>query len=284
MKSLLAILTLSISLVLSIEIQANTFGQDTRQLWHNTSSTPYPLDKVGTLKRPDGERCTASYIGKGLIITAAHCVMQYGKNRLQKGDYLFEYTQIPDGHQETSTITRFHYVELVQLEDRGLQAADHHWAILELSSPLSSPEHYFGYHYPGDDEYGEYHESNYGLSIVGFSPEFNGNTNAKTFSDASCDIQEHLLDGYVALHDCDAGPRDSGSPLYKCDVNEAGMLEKCYIYAIHIGAFSNKGIKFDNYSRSNANVAVTVKSFRKAFYYLMMGGRKPYNLKSSTND
>lgn len=284
MKIFLFILPLLTSLILSSEIQANTFGQDTRQLWQELTSMPTPLDRVGTLKHPSGERCTASYIGKGLILTAAHCVMKHGKNQLQTGDYLFEYAA-PDGsHPESRAITRFHYVELKQLEDSGIKAADNHWVIVELDSPPSSPERYFGYHYPGDNKYDEYHESNYELSIVGFSPEFNGNTKAMTFSNANCDIQEHLSNGYVALHDCDAGPRDSGAPLYRCDVNEVGMWEKCYIYALHIGAFSNQGIKFDSYSRSNANIAVTVKSFRKAFYYLMMGGRKPYNLKSSNND
>jgi len=285
MKSLLTILILSISVILSTEVQANIFGQDARQRWEKLPSISSPLDSVGTLRHPDGERCTASYIGKSLILTAAHCVMKHGKNQLQKGDYLFEYAGIPGGgHPESRTITRFYYVELIQLEDGGIEKAGNHWAILELDSPISSSERHFGYDYPGGDEYDEYHESNYDLSIVGFSPEFNGNTNAMTFSDANCDIQEHLLNSYIALHDCDAGPRDSGAPLYKCNVNEADTWANCYIYALHIGAFSGHGIKISDYSRENANIAVTVKSFRKAFYYLIMGGRKPYNLKSSIND
>lgn len=269
----------------SNDTQSNTFGQDTRQRWKSESSVPYPLDRVGTLRRPDGERCTASYIGKNLILTAAHCVMKHGKNQLLKGDYLFEHIQLPDGgRKESRTVNRFHYVELKQLEDGGFEAAKHHWVIVELNSPISSPERYFGYLYPGDGKYDEYHQSNFDLSIVGFSPEFNGNTRELTFSDANCEIKEHLFNGYVALHDCDSGPRDSGSPLYKCTVSKEEVGDKCHISAIHVGALSEQDMQFDNYSRSHANIAVTMKSYRKAFYYLTVGWWKPYNLKSVDNE
>jgi len=266
-------------------LQANSFGPDNRHKWEESVIMPHPLDRVGTLKHPTGTRCTASYIGKGFILTAAHCVMKQGKNQLQKGDYLFEYLQAPDAKfQHTRTIRRFYYQELIQLEDQGIEKAAKHWVILELDSPISSPERYFGYHYPGDDEYDEYHESNYELSIMGFSPMFNGNSNVLTFSDSNCSIQKHLSNSHVALHDCNAGPRDSGSPLYKCDVNEADGWDKCAIYAMHIGAFSTQGTRFSHYSRDNANVAVTVKSFKDTIYFLVMGGLKPYGLKSVNND
>lgn len=285
MKTFLPILATFISIVLPNAVKANIFGLDTRQQWGELSSTPNPSYGVGVLRRPDGERCTASYIGKNMILTAAHCVMKYGKNQLQKGDYVYEHNQTSDGsHQELRTITRFHYVELIQLEDGGLEKSGHHWAILELNKAIRTPKQFFRNNYPGDKQYDEHHESNHNLSIAGFSPEFNGKTKALTFSNANCQIQEHLLNSYIALHDCDAGPRDSGSPLYKCDVNKNGSWNQCNIYAIHIGAYSREGLRFIRYSRENANIAVTVKSFRKAFYYLTIGGRRPYMLKTINND
>ena len=282
---LLTLRFLILFLVLSSAIQANTFGKDTRQLWKGErSSMPNPLDRVGTLRHPYGERCTASYIGKGLVLTAAHCVMKHGKNQLQKGDYLFEYIHKQyGGYEEFRAITRFHYIELVQLEDAGIESAKSHWVILELSSPILFPDRFFGFHYPGDNEYDEHHESNYDLSIIGFSPEFNGNTQALTFSNAHCNIQEHLFNSYVALHNCDAGPRDSGSPLYKCQVSKDRTREECTISAIHVGAFSQQGTQFEIYTRANANVAVTVKSFRETLYYLLGEGLRPYNLKTVNN-
>jgi len=284
MKTVFIRFLILLTLLSLLPAQANIFGDDTRKVWDASPTKPYPLNRVGTLKRPDGKRCTATYIGDNQILTAAHCIMKHGRNRLLKGNYLFEHSQNTDGaHQNTRTITRFHYIELKQLEDKGITNAKFHWAILELSSPISEPKRFFGYSYPGDEEYDEYHESNYELSIIGFSPEFNNRSQKQTFSASNCDIKEHLLDGYVALHDCDSGPRDSGAPLYKCSTDINGSWVECNIHALHVGAFSIQGIYFDQYSKTNANVAVTVKSFKKTIYYLKMGGIKPYNLVSTDN-
>jgi len=258
--------------------QANTFGENTRKQWNGARTTPYPLNQVGTLKRPDGNRCTASYIENNLILTAAHCVMEYGKNRLKKGEYQFEHNQGVNGEiKHLSTIDRFHYITLRQIEDGGVEAANNHWAILELNTPATSPGSYFEYpQIKGDD-------LAYGLSIVGFSPEFNGHTKTLTFSDSNCGIKEHLFDGLVALHDCDAGPRDSGAPLYKCSTEKGETKEKCHIYAIHVAAFSKQGLKHVHYSRDRANVSVTTKSFFPTIQYLKLSGDKPDKLISVNN-
>ena len=268
---------------MSTLVSANSFGKITRYQWNDWPVIPGPLDRVGTLVHPDGNRCTASYIGENYLLTAAHCVMQKGKNKLQKGKYLFEHIQLPNGkYWDSRTITRFHFIELKQLSN--VQTTKNHWVIVEMNKDLSKPKRYFGYSYPGDNLYSEYHDSNFNLSIVGFSPNFNGKTRQLSFTDGDCEIKELLADGKVALHDCDCGPRDSGSPLYSCRTGGYGKWKECYISAIHVGAYSENGEKFDHYSRDNGNIAVTMKSFKDTWYYLRAGGKRPYNLKSVDND
>jgi len=264
---------------------ANVFGEDTRKRWDQWPDIPHPLDRIGTLKHPSGNRCSASYIGKNLLLTAAHCIMKDGQDRLQKGDYLFEHIQLPNGkYWDSRKITKFHYIELKQIENGGLGAAENHWAILEMTSAIQPKTRTFGMKYPGDKDYDIYHESNYQLSIAGFSPMFNDGTRELTFSESGCEIIQHLRKGNLALHTCGAGPRDSGAPLYKCTEGGYGNWSQCYIIGIHIAAYSENGLKFPKYAMENANLAVTMRSFKDIWYYLMMGGNKPDNLISIDNN
>jgi len=280
-------LFITLALLISFASSGNTIGENTRYKWDGWPHIPKPLDRTGALKHPSGERCTASYLGTNLLLTAAHCVMKENKNQLQKGDYLFEHIRLPNGgYWDSRKITRFHFVELKQLTTQ--QSAKDHWVILEMDRPLTDAGRYFGYSYPGDEIYDEYHDSNFDLSIAGFSADFNDGTYELTFSDSNCDIKEHLFDGMVAYHDCDSGPRDSGSPLYSCKQNEYGNWKKCYISAIHIAGLSpvedgNK-TRYPRYERTNANLAVTMKSFKNVWYYLVLGGARPTNLISVNNN
>jgi len=276
---------IALLLLVPLTSTANVFGKDTRKKWDGWPSIPHPLDRVGALKHPSGNRCTASYIGKNLILTAAHCIMKEDKDELIKGDYLFEHIRLPNGeYWDSRTIKRFHFIELKQIENGGLSAAENHWAILEMSSPIHPDSRTFGMRYPGDSKYDVYHDSNYNLSIVGFSPLFNDDSLELTFSESGCEIRQHLRDGKLALHTCDSGPRDSGAPLYKCLEGEYGEWSKCYIIAIHVAAYSEDGIHFPRYLMEHANLAVTMRSFKDVWYYLMAGGPKPDDLISVDND
>lgn len=204
------------------------------------------LSQIGKLRKPrGGGYCTASLVGENLILTAAHCIIKDGK--LITGDYLF-YTGLRGGfYEENSAISYFWWGSKTPDDD---QAND--WAILQLKTPLGKKVGYFGTRtIPTLTS-----ENNFGLTIAGYSPI--NKTTDDLYVQEGCSVREHLADGTLFYHDCDAGPGDSGGPIYKCTESS------CFIVAIHVAAYqhdSANALWLREYDRQVANIAVSNKKF-----------------------
>ncbi len=269
---------LGLFLILSSTVFANSYGYINREILNEFPHVPYPFDRVGTLKSPWDTRCTASFIGQKHIITAAHCVMKKGISELVKGDYVFEFIHLEGSGMDDVRaykefkVNKFLFNELKWI--KNVEDAKNHWVILELDRPIDNPASFIGFTFPDDDtEFDLYHEILHELNIMGYAPQFNDDTLALTYAMNDCEFTILSDDGYYGTNNCDAGPRDSGAPLFKCTETN-GLYSSCNLSGMHLAAFVPQESEdpdyfhADIYTHDTANIAVTVKSFKDAFLYV----------------
>jgi len=206
----------------SIKPSNNIYGDNDRIKVKNVSG---PLSKIGKLLKPNHQgSCTASLIGKNLILTAAHCIFKASSGveespELLTGSYLFQ-LGLKDGVPIASSgISHFWWGGL---DFRKNKIND--WAILELKKPLGKT-----YGYLGTKSIKEQSEHNFNVRIAGYStiaPDL-----MSLYEQEGCRIRIHNQENKLLFHDCDAGPGDSGAPIFKC-IEDSG----CYILGIHVSS------------------------------------------------
>jgi V8-like Glu-specific endopeptidase len=197
----------------------NIYGKHDRK---KVKTLGAPEQFIGRLTTPNGDYCTASLVGKDLILTAGHCVDDKNKTR----GYKFILGENRGTRLAASSIKK-----IWQGSQQGRFSRANDWALMRLSKPLGRTYGYFGLRRIKDihDEY------NYELSLAGYS-DINNDARSMYLQKGSCDIREHVhavgVKRSIFYHDCDAGPGDSGAPIYRCL-----KPNDCRIVAIHVSAF-----------------------------------------------
>lgn len=207
-----------------------------------------PYRWIGRLSLAKGGYCTASLVGRDLILTNSHCLARDGE--LVKGNYQFYLGYNNGSYLAVSGTTHANWGSLTPKNNRR---AD--WAIMRLKTPLGDQYGWFGTRVlPSDREDNAYFD----LTLAGYGQAFSGSGQRLTAHEG-CNIRKRVNGGATLYHDCDISPGDSGAPLFKCT-----RTEGCKIYALQSAEHRDGGaatLSLDEYSHKNSNVAVGVGEF-----------------------
>lgn len=219
-------------------LSKNVFGYNDRSSVPSTSNA-LGAGFIGKLIKPNGGYCTASLVGKNLILTNAHCVAKAGS--FIEGTYTFKLGFDRGKSIAESRVNRIWYGTL---EPEKNQWADD-WAIFRLDEPLGETYGFFGVHKNPNYKFP--------FSIAGYGREFS--SRYLTIQN-SCKVQGQSI-GQL-LHDCDISPGDSGAPMFICGHN------MCSIVALQSGERRNgrEGTAtLEHFDMRDANVAVHPSRF-----------------------
>ena len=220
-------------------LQKNIFGENDRTTQierQNLLGTRY-IGKLFTAKKT---ACTASLVGKNLILTNAHCVSKNGE--FVQGEYKFV-LGYDHGNGVASSYVDKAWWGTLSPEDGEWQ---NDWAILRLEDPLGADHGYFGVT--------KNVNRRLPVSLAGYGYLFS--VDYLTIHN-SCNLLKNDRVGSV-MHNCDISRGDSGAPMYRC--TESG----CYIQALHSAERTNgrsSSAYLPRYSKRDTNVAVETRRF-----------------------
>lgn len=178
------------------------------------TSNERPWRLVGKVSLPDGGHCTGSLVGRDLVLTNAHCVLD-DTGALKKGEYEF----LPGFR-----FGRRGWASGVSWIWHGTAGGKADWALLRLNAPLGDVGGYLGDKLPDPDAMtGEGWRKK--LVLVGYSGDRYSTTPG---AHIGCSVTAN--DPRFGLaHDCDSFRGASGSPLL------ARFADEWFIVGLHWG-------------------------------------------------
>lgn len=231
----------------AMAFNANVFGDDDRK---ELRDVKHPWSTIGRLDAPDNRICTATLVGRDLIITAAHCVIDGETQALAKGSYTF-YPSLTDGKYKVSS--RVKHFWWGTKNPNGEPSKD--WAIGRLADPLGDKLGWMGV-YPQDLSK-MMNQKN--LLLVGYSADLKKASSAHWVNRCSFTNWNHMFQG-VASHDCDMTSGASGGPMIW-----QGDEKKLWIVGINTAELrpkeSPKSLVGIPYSDGRANIAIPTGGF-----------------------
>lgn len=211
----------------------NVFTNDNRRKVKN--NTAYPWCAIGSLKVPKGN-CTASLIGKDLILTNAHCVVDKATDSITDWNITF----LP-GYMDGKSAYSSGVIRAWWNKEKG------DWAILRLAEPLGTTLGWLGVRALTDP-------MSTSLFAVGYSGDFDSGLSA-SWQD-NCKLTSGPTSTGQFRHNCSNSRGASGSPLLRFEEQNGDKLP--YIIALHAaemrypGDSTYQGVE---YSDKTANLA-----------------------------
>ncbi len=213
----------------------NVFGPDQRK---PMTSYEYPYRTIGYL---DNTRCTGVLVGKSLVLTAAHCVVDLKTKELRRDLAYFRPNYINGKSYQKSWITHI-WVGTLDLEKN--QPED--WAVLKLADNLGEG---FGWMEVKEETEGQ-------MQCGGYSADFAGGKTPTLHN--NCKILAESQD--ILLHNCHTTRGSSGAPIFMM------QNDKAYIVALNVGEFrgdSERSLFLPGYEAKYANTAIKPSRFSK---------------------
>ena len=210
----------------------NIFGEDNRRL-ADVSKDPYR--SIGRLENG----CTATLIGKYLILTAAHCMLD------DKGEVQPNLSYFKPGLQNGNSDKKVWIVETWIGSKTPEQDRLNDWAIARISAPIGqgvSPLN-VGSQTISDSLLP------YKISLAGYSKDFQDGNSQSVHID--CAVRERIQERL--LHDCDSTSGVSGAPLLSFS---SGRPEIVGISVSEYRNGSQNSVQVSTYSRESANVGI----------------------------
>lgn len=212
----------------------SVFGDDNRtpMLSHD-----YPFSAIMRLESSGGGHCTASLVGRDLILTNSHCLSD------------------ESGQKKSSVKAKFHgfsnFSPTIAVSDIFLGTRDYDndpandWALARIDKPLGDVFGHF--------RLSEFASAMSGMTLAGYSGDFKGGRVAGVHE--NCSLKGMISNHQVMMHDCDMTKGSSGSAIWKMN------QDKAVIYALN-SAQQGKSDEHDDWSSKKSNLAVPVQTFR----------------------
>jgi protease YdgD len=237
----------------SVSRTANVFGQDHRQTPPDTA----PFTAVGRFD----SGCSGTLIGRRLMLTAAHCIVDSSTAKVQDSVGFFR-PDLRGGHAQEALWAKAAWIGTMKPEDQRL--AD--WAIVELEDVRGL----YGALPVMPQDLGSVMP--YQTNLVGYSSDRNNGDDPSAHM--GCFV-EKIVDGKL-FHACDGTAGVSGGPLIDLIGGQWGIVGMT-VSEYRQGAPSS--VFRDGYSDDYANVAVPAGQFAEAANALIQtieaGGQAP---------
>ncbi len=195
-----AFLSQTPSSLASKAIFLGTSGHDNRTAM---TSTEFPWSSIGRLMRrhlngSSNAICTATLVGRHILLTAAHCVLE--NNQIQSITF-----QVGYNNDNMLATSKSNHISVGTYTPDNNQH-DRDWAVVELEDALGDKYGWMGVHDTTQDKH-------YPILVefVGYSDNFQAMKTASVQTD--CQINDYFQD-WTFGHNCSEGPGGSGGPLF----------------------------------------------------------------------
>jgi uncharacterized protein (TIGR03000 family) len=238
---------LTLALAAPRACHANVFGEDPRE---PITTSEYPWSTIGrVVTTKSGVECwgTGTLVGRNLVVTAAHCLID-PKTQALTGEPVMFYPNVRNrgAARESAVIS-------VRLGTRDPKNhLSHDWAILELEKPLGDACGWLGIHATTIDTLPDQ------ITVAGYSTNFQGGDAPSVHRDGK--VRTRFRERGVVGHDCATGHGSSGGPVL-------GMRNgQLTVYGLNIASKrlhgeSGESLTLAEYDPRRANIAIPSHEF-----------------------
>ena len=217
----------------------NIFGADARV---PLTTDKFPWKTIGKIA---GCNCTGTLVGRDLVLTAAHCVVDPASRKISGNMTYFRPNYRAGKYQDEAWITYAWW---------GTDDPDNHrgrdWAILKLDKPLGNKYGWLGVHLTDMASFPPQ------VTVAGYSGDFKGGEIAGIHH--NCHTRGRYVRDNLILHDGATSRGCSGGPMLRMYDN------RLMIVGLNVAEFRRDGevsLRVSFYADQYANIAIPSKEF-----------------------